>query len=266
MKKGIIILCFLVVCKTSFSQITDTGLLSVIYQFKHMRDTSQRSYFYEEDMEMKIGKRIALYHSLDYKQNRQKLEQAIMSNEGNNINLGNINYRRGIPDEIYIVPLDKKMFTIKNFKGNKFNVVDSIAFINWEITGQTKNIQGFLCQKAIGKYRGRIYGAWFTTDLPYPYGPWRLYGLPGLILEATDTKGEVMFLCKEVKQNSNSAIVFSNTISRTTPKEYNRMVDTYFNDPSSMEGVQSVQLSTTSTSNPKAKKRTFNNPIELSKD
>jgi len=38
------------------------------------------------------------------------------------------------------------------------------------------------CRRAIGKFRGREYEVWYTTDIPIPGGPFKLGGLPGLIL------------------------------------------------------------------------------------
>ena len=65
--------------------------------------------------------------------------------------------------------------------------------INWTITQDTKEIMGMACQKATGEFKGRVYDAWFCSQLPYSNGPWKLGGLPGLIIEAYDTKKEVVF-------------------------------------------------------------------------
>jgi len=50
-----------------------------------------------------------------------------------------------------------------------------------------------LCQKAEGDFRGRHYIAWFSNKILIPDGPWKLCGLPGLILEAYDEKKTVYF-------------------------------------------------------------------------
>ena len=59
--------------------------------------------------------------------------------------------------------------------------------IDWEIKRESKKISNFLCFKAITQFRGRKYEAWFAPEIPIPAGPWKLHGLPGLILEAQDS-------------------------------------------------------------------------------
>ncbi|WP_196887342.1 GLPGLI family protein [Aureivirga sp. CE67] len=70
---------------------------------------------------------------------------------------------------------------------------------DWKIHEESKNIGKFLCQKATTNFRGRNYIAWFTHEIPSSYGPWKFYGLPGLILEVHDE--DYKFLCQATKVN-----------------------------------------------------------------
>jgi GLPGLI family protein len=78
-------------------------------------------------------------------------------------------------------------------------VQEKLPKIDWTITSETQKIGIFVCTKATAEFRGRNYTAWFTTEIPLPYGPWKLHGLPGLILEAYDTKKEVFFYFKSLE-------------------------------------------------------------------
>ncbi|NGP89590.1 GLPGLI family protein [Fodinibius halophilus] len=65
--------------------------------------------------------------------------------------------------------------------------------ISWNISDSTKKIGNYTVQKATASFRGRSYTAWFTPEIPVPFGPWKLNGLPGLILEAYDQSGNIYF-------------------------------------------------------------------------
>lgn len=74
----------------------------------------------------------------------------------------------------------------------------------WKITKESKMILGFKCYKATTKFRGRDWTAYFSYDLPFAAGPWKLKGLPGAILEAKD--GENMFTFSAIKVIQNTKI------------------------------------------------------------
>ncbi|NEV92831.1 GLPGLI family protein [Psychroflexus sp. YR1-1] len=78
-------------------------------------------------------------------------------------------------------------------------VKDNDIDIPWKITEETKKIGTYEVQKATAHFRGRDYTAWFTSEIPLPYGPWKLVGLPGLILEAYDTNKEIYWYFKNIE-------------------------------------------------------------------
>lgn len=86
--------------------------------------------------------------------------------------------------------------------------------IVWDIKSETKKIGNYDCIKAIAEFRGRNYTAWFTTDIPLPYGPWKLQGLPGLILEVYDTNKEVFFYFKNLKYPSDTQIKIAKPVKQ----------------------------------------------------
>lgn len=77
-------------------------------------------------------------------------------------------------------------------------VEEAITTIPWQILNETRVIANLECQKAVGKFRGREYTVWFTRKIPVRFGPWKLQGLPGLILEATDKTNQVQFLATKI--------------------------------------------------------------------
>lgn len=68
--------------------------------------------------------------------------------------------------------------------GKKVLVKDRIPQINWELTGEKRQIGQFQCQLARATWRCSEYEVWFTSAIPVNIGPWKLGGLPGLIVEA----------------------------------------------------------------------------------
>ncbi len=96
---------------------------------------------------------------------------------------------------------------------------EELPQINWELTDSTTEILGYECHYAVCDFRGRIWSAFYCEDIPVMDGPWKLYGLPGLIMRASDENGHYTFECIGIKSNADRPITiykvpFSNT-SRT---------------------------------------------------
>lgn len=63
----------------------------------------------------------------------------------------------------------------------------------WIICDSINNILGYECIMAKTDFRGRCWIVWFAPDIPISDGPWKLWGLPGLILKANDAKKQYEF-------------------------------------------------------------------------
>ena len=90
---------------------------------------------------------------------------------------------------------DSSTLIIRELVGKSaYLITESLPKFDWHIEPDKKNIGGFDCQKATVTHKGRQYTAWFTTKIPSSDGPWKFYGLPGLILEIKDSERKVEFV------------------------------------------------------------------------
>ncbi|WP_329905094.1 GLPGLI family protein [Porphyromonas pogonae] len=90
---------------------------------------------------------------------------------------------------IYNIAKDKKL-TVYDYIGlDLCKYSEELPIVKWESVDGSMDVCGYKCAKAVGSYAGRRWTVWYTPDIPLPYGPWKLIGLPGLVLKATDADG-----------------------------------------------------------------------------
>lgn len=95
------------------------------------------------------------------------------------------------------------MIVYDNIGTEQYQYNDS-ATIEWELLDQHKSLLGYDCQLAKAHFRGRNWYAWYSMDIPVSAGPWKLFGLPGLIFEAYDEKEHYHYTLKGVEQKKPS--------------------------------------------------------------
>lgn len=159
---------------------------------------------------------------------------------------------------------------------------------NWKIGDSVKTINGFVVQNATLEYGGRNWIAWFCKEIPFPYGPYKFNGLPGLIMELYDTKKNYYF--SVVKSENNfpkyKRVSLENALYNTIPTNQNKLnklkLELYNNPfkyvfdgklPISEGKKLQLEDGTILTkeelkpaeTKERAKIRSFNNPIELNK-
>jgi GLPGLI family protein len=91
--------------------------------------------------------------------------------------------------------------------------------IDWTLLEETKKIGSFVCNKATTRFRGRNYTAWYCPEIKGNFGPWKLQGLPGMILEAHDEKREVIFEMKKIETPFSQNIDFDLSKIKILKKE-----------------------------------------------
>lgn len=90
----------------------------------------------------------------------------------------------GRKSTIYYLNRENDIVSIKNpFYSDTSLVLDSLPSWKWQIiNGQNKQIGSYNCEVAKTIFRGSPISAYFTRDIPIPFGPYKFKGLPGLIL------------------------------------------------------------------------------------
>lgn len=99
---------------------------------------------------------------------------------------------------------------------------DSVE-LDWELGEETKIVLDYECYKATTKFRGRVWHAWFAPEIPLSLGPWKLSGLPGLILEAYDTDRQYIYEAKGLEQGGefhDTSIYYQEPIKETTFEKF----------------------------------------------
>lgn len=71
---------------------------------------------------------------------------------------------------------------------------DSVPSQEWSFSDEdTDPIMDYECSKATTEFAGRNYTAWFTPEIPLPFGPYKFGGLPGLILKLEDAEQQYIW-------------------------------------------------------------------------
>ncbi len=127
------------------------------------------------------------------------------------------------PEQISAAAMEGKlsngdpMIIFKNFPAGRLTHTEKVCMdwmryeeempaLEWELTDTTATVLGYECMGARCNFRGREWTVLYTEDIPVSEGPWKLHGLPGLIMKATDAKGDYTFECIGIKSEADRPI------------------------------------------------------------
>lgn len=216
--------------KKSENKVIDKLKYTITYQTKSVRDTTKLDsaghYNYEnDDMQLLIGDKVSYFYSANYHAYEEEMHKSV---DANSIAIPTSTSTKGnIKMDFYCnYPAGKSTYLDKVFR-EKFRITEPLEQPKWEIIADsTKQILDYHCQMARCSFKGRTWTAWFTTDIPLDNGPWKLCGLPGLILRAYDAKQQYIFNCvgmKQAKEDEN--ITYSSDFDKYAASTMKEFVD-----------------------------------------
>ncbi len=102
---------------------------------------------------------------------------------------------------------------------------EAMPKFSWKLVNKDTTILGYKCFEATMNYRGRTWRAFYAPDILVGEGPWKLCGLPGLILFAADGQKQFCYECVGMENEPKHAITLKNKkYHKCSPKAMAKML------------------------------------------
>jgi GLPGLI family protein len=185
MKKIIITIPFLLAfCLTTIAQtkIIQAGTIEferTLNQHKLMDDNTQEESGWMEQMKAKTQKMVVDIFSLQF-----SATQSIFKLKGENTDNKYMWGEKPSETDLILKNLSTSTITsVREVFEKNYIIKDSLLQYTWKITGETREIAGFECKKAVTKICDSVVVvAFYTEAIEVSNGPESFVGLPGMIL------------------------------------------------------------------------------------
>ena len=185
-------------CRAQETHVIEPSILEITYNVTHGKD--------KDIYALRCGKNVSqyfsistipLYESLEAIKNRNDPSKQLPSSPGHN-------------DYMYKNLSAGKVSVYTSVFGSKYVIEEETPTMDWEIyEDSVQTIIGYECHKAKTKFRGREWTVWYAGDIPVSLGPWKLNGLPGLILRA-ECKDYIIITASSIMTSNLSPVTFYN--------------------------------------------------------
>lgn len=182
-----------------------------IYEYKFIQDSTNRQDSKSELLVLDLNNSGSKFYSYEkYRADSvmyAELQKQVAA-QSNNIVVNNT-YKGSIRYLVEKSYPDFKTFIYNSVGGDDYKISDDRK-INWKILPETETVGTFRTQKAETEMYGRKWTAWFAPEIPVQDGPYKFYGLPGLIVKIQDKTESHIFELKGVRKE----VAQTNTSSR----------------------------------------------------
>lgn len=227
--------------------IIDTCKIEAIYNQTVVmrRDSLGKPFGHRYRMMLQVGNKISKYLEENY-----FLRDSILKLTKNQLLGANETYQKikdykiSVKDKLFINYPSGKITTRTNLLG-AYVYKESMPTIEWNLVPGTSEKLGYKCKKATCDLFGRKYEVWYAPDIPSSAGPWKLRGLPGLILSVSDLKEQIYFECVAIHFPKRNIFIEieeegRNTVP-TTKKEFVKMEKEYLKNPAAFFGAAGLK-------------------------
>lgn len=182
-------------------------IISYVAKF---RNTQESRKIFEDEKILEIGKDYSAFYCL-WNTRRDEVKDSVIAQGGTFYDVLNAVEKLGYPLSLQNYTVYKNYpdkgtltYTEKNMK--RFRYTEKMEQPVWTMEKGDSVILGYPCQQASTTFRGRTWRVWFTPNIPISDGPWKLYGLPGLILQADETADHFSFQCISIKKGTGQPV------------------------------------------------------------
>ena len=245
--------------------VIDTSLVRIQYLMLYVKDIEAPDKKTENTMMLQIGNELSKYSDFhrylsDSLWNTLAKKKKAISEVRSEI----LNYRAGtLPLEIFKNYPKGKIKTIDRVPLETYTFEEEMESPDWTLESDTLIVCGYTCKKAITTYFGRNYTAWYTPEIPISEGPWKFFGLPGLILKVEDDREHYSFECISIEKPTWGSTIYTGTSKPfgITKERFYKLLKEFNDNPAAMVEGTGLVLSPLPES---ARRARPYNPIELS--
>jgi GLPGLI family protein len=217
--------------------VVDSAKMRITYSLDFIPDSLNPKQVYKDRKILLIGDTVNNFFS--YYVRQQDLHQTDDFDKGKNS--ARLKFDRDVLGEGYEIftnyPKTGKI-TVMDYVTNLsvYQYEENIEPIKWLLQKDTCTVLGYLCQKATTNLYGRSWEVWYCLTIPVDAGPWRLRGLPGLIMKAYDSRKHYVFECIGIERTGNKkeAIIKNkgsyNHFSQCTREEYRKAQKRFYDN------------------------------------
>lgn len=230
------------------------------YDYKFVSDINDKADVKTEMMVLDIDSKGSSYysHATFVADSTQKadIERQIQMNPGS-INIKKTEKPGQITFKVTKDYPDFKTYLFRKISSDQYKIAED-SKPEWKISNEKQKIGEYNTQKATTSFGGREWTAWFTQEIPFQDGPYKFYGLPGLIVKIEDATGTHMMTLagnKKIKAASQETELNLPTEVRVfgmgskeidvTEDQFRKVWKAYVNDPT--KNMREMMLKNTDT-------------------